>query len=239
MTRMGKDHPLLETWRLEALATVHVKEGNSREALAAFERALSLMEKTRGRDNLDYAGALMNKGVTVFDTKRPQEANGLYQQSAQLAAKVGGPEHPQVAMALANSAEALNTLHRYDEARSTALQALRTMRKAGTSKLHEGFVLSNVGEASLATGRPRDAAAEFEEAFRLLGDDPTPLREAARFGLARALWEATETRPRALALAREAAAAYNHLHIPDEAAKVERWLKGRAPRVPLKMASRH
>ncbi len=104
--------------------------------------------------------------------------------------------------------------------------ALRTLRKAGTSKLHEGFVLSNVGEASLATGRPRDAVAEFEEAFRLLGDDATPLREAARFGLARALWESAETRPRALALAREAAAAYDHLHIPDEAAKVRSLVDG-------------
>ncbi len=50
MTRMGNDHPILETWRLEALATVHVKEGNTREALATFELALRLMEKTRGRE---------------------------------------------------------------------------------------------------------------------------------------------------------------------------------------------
>ena len=239
MTRMGKDHPILETWRLSALAAVHGKEGNTREALDAMERALTLMEKAQGRDSLDYATALMNKGVSLFDMKRFEDANDHYQRAAQLAAKVGGPNHPLVAMALANSAETLNSLRRHGEARSTALEALRIWRGAGTSKLNEGFVLINVGEASLATGRPRDAATEFDEALRLFHDDATPLREAARFGLARALWESAETRPRALALAREAAAAYDHLHIPDEAAKVDRWLKDHAPSVPPKVASRH
>ena len=50
MAKMGKDHPVLETWRLEALAGVYDKEGNTREALEAIERALGLMEKTPGAD---------------------------------------------------------------------------------------------------------------------------------------------------------------------------------------------
>ena len=228
MKRMGKDHPILETWRLQALAVVYEKEGNTREAVQTIELAQSLMEKAQGREHLDYVTALMNEGVILINAKRFEEAQGYYEQAAQLAAKVGGANHPLVAMILANSAEALNLLHRYDDARTAAREALRVWRRAGSSKLYEGFALSMLGESSLGAGRPRDAAVEFEEALGLLRDDPTPIREAARFGLARALWESAETRPRALGLARETEAAYQRLHISGEATNVASWLKARA-----------
>jgi tetratricopeptide (TPR) repeat protein len=230
MKRMGKDHAILETWRLQALAVVHDKEGSTREALATIELAQSLMEKAQGREHHDYVTALMNEGVILVNAKRFEEAQGYYQRAAQLAAKVVGPNHPLVAMILANSAEALNSLHRYDQARSAGREALRVWRRSGSSKLYQGFALTTLGESSLGAGRPRDAAVEFEEALGLLRDDPTPIREAARFGLARALWESAETRPRALGLARETEAAYQRLHISGEAANVASWLKGRAGR---------
>jgi len=228
MKRMSKDHPILETWRLQALAVVYDREGNAREALATIELAQSLMEKTQGREHLDYVTALMNEGVILINGKRFAEAQAYYDRAAQLAAKVAGPNHPLVALILANSAEALNLLHRYDDARSAAREALRVWRRAGSSKLYEGFALSTLGESSLGAGRSREAANEFEEALSLLRDDPTPIREAARFGLARALWQSAATRPRALGLARETEAAYQRLHIAGEAANVATWLKAHA-----------
>ena len=238
MTRMGKDHPILEAWRLSALSDVYDKEGNTRDALAAIEQSRSLTEKAQGREHLDYGTALMNEGVILLDAKRFEEAQDRYRRAAQMMAEVGGPNHPMVALALANSAEALNLLHRYDEARAAAREALRVWRRAGSSKLYQGFALTSVGEASLGAGRARDAVTEFEEALGLLRDDSSPLREAARFGLARALWEVGQTRPRALVLARDAGDGYQVLRMPDEVASVARWLKERAGRVPLKMASR-
>ena len=170
----------------------------------------------------------MNEGVILLNGKRFAEAEDYYRRAAQLAAKAGGRNHPLVAMSLANNAEVLNLLRRYEEARAAGLEALRIYRTAGTSKVQDAFALSNVGEASLGMGRPRDAATEFEQALTLLHDDPTPIREAARFGLARAMWESAPTRPRALALAREAEVAYQLLHMPSDAADVERWLNAHA-----------
>jgi tetratricopeptide (TPR) repeat protein len=230
MKRMGKDHPILEAWRLQSLAVVYDKEGNTHQALATIELAQSLMEKAQGREHLDYVTAVMNEGLILLNAKRFDEAQTYYQRAAQLASKVGGPDHPLRAMILANSAEGLNVLHRYDEARSAGREALRVLRRARSSKLYEGFALTMLGESSLGARRPRDAAVEFEEALGLLRDDPTPIREAARFGLARALWESADTRPRALGLARETEAAYQRLHIPGEAAHVANWMKARAGR---------
>jgi tetratricopeptide (TPR) repeat protein len=233
----GKDHPILETWRLQALATVYEKEGNTTEALRASEQALSLIEKAQGREHLDYAIGLVNKGEVLSTMKRLEEAENYYQRAVQVATKVGGPNHPLVAMALANSAEVLNGLHRFDEARAAAEGSLRIWRRAKSSRFLQGFTLLNLAEAHLGDKRSRDAAATFEEALGLLRDDTTPYPETARFGLARALWESQEAgRPRAIELAREAEAGYRRLGLQSAAANVSAWLNAHPRRLTRKIA---
>jgi len=226
MQGMSGDHPVLETWRLGALAVVSNKEGQIDNALDAIGRALKLIEKTQGIEHLDYASALTVLGTILQDRKRSQEALNVYQRAAELAAKVAGHDHPLVALAMADSAESLNELHRYAEAQPAAEKALRIWRRTGSSTFYQGFALTILGEALMGAGRPRQAAARLEEALGLLQGDPTPYRHAVQFVLARALAAAPETRPRALVLAREAKAGYQQSgNSAAEVTKIDDWLR--------------
>jgi tetratricopeptide (TPR) repeat protein/tRNA A-37 threonylcarbamoyl transferase component Bud32 len=226
MRGMNDDHRVLETWRLEALAVIYDKEGETDKAHATIERALTLMEKTQGSEHLDYANALNILGLAYFEEKRFEEAVNAYRRSARTASKVGGVDHPIAALALANAAESLNILRRYDEARGDAEEALRIWRRAGSAAMNQAFALTNLGEALIGQGRPREAVARLEEALRLLPADLTVVAPPARFALARALWETPEHRTRALALAREAKTGYQRLgNVAPEVARVDAWLQ--------------
>jgi tetratricopeptide (TPR) repeat protein len=224
---IGGTHPVLETWGLQALAIVYAKEGNDSKALETYEKARALIEKTQGREHIDYANMINGIGLFFVDRKRYEDALVYYRRSAELAATVGGPDHSLLALAQFNSAEALNALHRYDEARVVAEQALAIWRRTGSGTFYRACASTMLGEALLGQGRPRDAATRLEEALALFQDPgPTPYPQTARFALARALWQSPAERPRALGLAREAKAGYQKLgNLPNEVAKVDSWLQ--------------
>jgi tetratricopeptide (TPR) repeat protein len=227
MRRMGGEHSVLETWRLGALAVVSNKEGQVDKAIDTAGQALTLIEKKQGIEHIDYASALTVLGTILQDAKRYEEALTVYQRAAQLGAKVGGRDHPLVALAMADSAESLNVLHRYAEAQPAAEEAFRIWRRSRSSTFYQGYALSMLGEALIGQGRSREAAARLEESLVLLGSDPSPYRHAVQFALARALAASPETRPRALALAREAKAGYRQSGSPpSESAKIDDWLRG-------------
>jgi len=227
------DHPLLETWRLKSLAVVFNKEGDIDQALSTIARGLTLVEKAQGIEHLDYASGLTVLGTILQDDKRFQEALDVYKRAADIFAKVGGRDHPLVALATVDTAETLNQLHRYAEAHPAAEEALRIWRRSRSSTFYQGYTLMTLGEALMGEGRPREAAARQEEALALLQSDPTPFQHAARFQLARALAASPETRPRALALAREAKAGYRQSgNAASEIAKIDDWLRTTAQRPP-------
>jgi tetratricopeptide (TPR) repeat protein len=224
MQGMASEHPVLETWRLQALAVVYEKEHDLARALDSARGALSLVEKTQGREHVDYAIALMTVATILVDTVQLDDALTYYQTAAERAKALVGPDSTVLAMIEANRAETLNKLHRYDEARTAALVALRIWHRAGATGLYEGFALTNLGEALLGAGRPDEAAAEFEKALVLLNHDSTAVPEATRFGLARALWQSHGSQHRALTLARGARAGYQRFGDQARIAEVDAWL---------------
>jgi serine/threonine-protein kinase len=229
MQGMNRTNPVLETWRLLALAAVYAKEGNDTKALETYERARTLIEKTQGTEHVDYANIHNNIGVFLADRKRYDEALRYYQRAVQVAETVSGPRHPMVGLAAFNSAETLNRLHRHDEAREAAGRALAIWRHTGAGPFFQACALTMLGEALLGQGHSREAAASLAEAVALYGADRSSAYPSeARFVLARALWASPAERPRALSLAREARAGYER--VADQAAEVaeiDAWLRER------------
>jgi tetratricopeptide (TPR) repeat protein len=227
MEGMGNANPQLESWRVQALAIVNAKEGNSEKAFEAFKQALALIEKVQGVDHADYANIHNNIGVFLLESGRYDEALTYLERAARLAAGSIGPEHSVVALSVFNSAEALNRLHRYNEARSAAERALAIWRRNGASPYFVAAALTMLGEALVGQGNSREAAARAAEAVQLYGNDlSTSYPHEARFVLARALWSSPADRPRALELAREAGAGYRRAgKLPADVAKVDAWLQ--------------
>jgi tetratricopeptide (TPR) repeat protein len=226
---MSGSHAVLESWRLQALGYIYGKEGRGPEALDTLERARSLIEKTQGTRHLDYAIVLNNIGLTLVDMKRYADALDYYRRAIDLTAKVGRAEHAEVATWSLNMAEALNALHRHDEARAAAERTLAIWQRSGTSRVYRAIALTMLGEAVMEQGHPREAATRLREALDLFQDERlSPYAYEARFALARALWGSSGERRQALALARDASAGYQRLgNHPDELAQVNAWLRAR------------
>jgi tetratricopeptide (TPR) repeat protein len=227
---LTRPHPVLETWRLDALASVLEKEGNGNEALEALHQAKDLVEKTQGTEHPDYAKFLTTIGVTLEAQRRFPEALASYREAEEVAVKVLGPAHSLVGLAVADQAGVLNELHRYGEARTTCERALEIWRRAGSSSFYEGWTLMLLGESSLGLGRPADAVAPLERASALLKDDPSTFPYQIRFALARALGGSPNERPRAVALAREALTGYQRL-APNtpKISEIDTWLRAHGP----------
>jgi tetratricopeptide (TPR) repeat protein len=232
---MSRPHPVLDTWRLSALAEIYDKEGKGDQALESFEQARKLMERTQGTDDPDYGILLNNIGVMLAGHRRFEKALAYYRQGESVWNRTLGREHTRVGLTLGNEAEALNALQRHDEARAVSERALAIWRRAGSSSFHVAWALTSLGEALLGLGRPREAAPRLEEAGTLFGDDHSSYPQEARFALARALWTRPDQRARALTLAREARAGYQHLgSAATEVAAVDDWLRGHDRTLPRK-----
>jgi tetratricopeptide (TPR) repeat protein len=226
MQRVSGNHPVLESWRLAALARVYQKEGRPDLALETAEKRRALTEKTLGTASLDYVRALNDIGIALNDNRRFEEASSYYRRAAQLALKVGGPNNDMAGLCFANAAEALNGFGRYAEAEDVVERALGIYRRVGTSAFLKGYALTMLGQSLLGQDRIRDAAASLEEALDLLKDGPTIYTPTVRFALARTLWTSPGSRPRALALAREAKAGYERFgKLAPDLPKVDAWLR--------------
>jgi len=226
MQRMSADHPALESWRLQALATVYSKEGNVEAAVASGRSALALIETLFGREHWDYWVALSAMGQVLFDARRYAEAVDVLRGATEIATTFGGLVTPLGALLRADAAEPLIALGRYTEARAEAQQALEIWRNVGASAFYQAFGLAMLGEALLGEGRAREAAVPLEQTLSLMGDSSLPYVHGARFALARALWESPPQRPRARLLARQARGGYERAgNRGPDLAQVDAWLR--------------
>jgi serine/threonine-protein kinase len=222
----GMRHPpwTLESWRLKALALVREKEGDVSGALDSCQRARELIEKNQGVENLEYAILINNIGAILAGQRRFSEALPYYRQAEQISIRNLG-EHVFGGLALVNQSEALNGLTRHDEARVAALRAFDIFQRGDSARFYQAVALTMLGEALAGLGRKAEAEAQLEKAIGVFGDDRSLYPCEARFALARSLWSRRETRPRALALGREARDAYQRLSDGKEkAAEVATWL---------------
>jgi tetratricopeptide (TPR) repeat protein len=226
MQRAPGSYPVLETWRLRALANIYVKEGETDRALETSEKARALTEKTQGTEHLDYARTLNDMGVLLSDLARFEQASDYYRRGAELALKVGGPNNATAGLCFVNAAETLNALGRYAEAETAAEKALGIYHRVGTTPLMKGYALTMLGQSLLARERFAAAAAPLQEAFDLLKDGSTIYTPTVQFALARTLWASPESRPRALALAREAKTGFQRFaNQAPEVTKIDAWLR--------------
>jgi tRNA A-37 threonylcarbamoyl transferase component Bud32 len=226
LDRMG-GNPRLESWLLQAEAAILCAEGRAAEGLETFERARALKVRLLGENALDVWMSSLSIGNALLLAGRLEDSRAVSASTASGFARLLGPQHPLVAEAMSNEGEALNGLHRFDDARGLFEGALSIYRGAKADPWRASFALTGLGLSFLGAKRPADAVAPLEEALRArttLGDSTDRVGET-RFALARALWARRDARDRALSLAKQARADYGKA--PNAAAKIaeiDGWL---------------
>ncbi|WP_233582473.1 tetratricopeptide repeat protein [Corallococcus sp. CA053C] len=228
---LGPDHPQVAD-ALNSLALALQYQGKREEALPLYERALSIAEKTEGRDSSTVAIIVNNIGTLLVHMGRLEEATQRFATAiSQLEASVGA-DHPTLALVLRGMGQTLSYRNQSEQA-LPYFQRAAALQTSLPDDVNGGWTgaLVDLGRTYLVLGRPREALAPLEKA--VTGWErarPRPAeRPAARYMLARALWDAKEDLPRALRLAAEARQEIGAL--PDEESSVpevrqamDRWI---------------
>ena len=187
-------------------------------------RAQAITARALGVDHPMALDGLTTIGDALLAADRVEEALVTDRDALERAERVFGPSHATVAADANNMGEVLNRLGRFSEARASFERALAVWREIGAGEFVRAYGLTGLGIAYLGEGRPGDAVPHLERAVaaRVVAKAAPSLLAESRFALARALWSRSSDRPRALALARQARAAYG----PDAkaGAEIDAWL---------------
>jgi tetratricopeptide (TPR) repeat protein len=147
--------------------------GKPKEALAAFERALSILVQKVGADSDLIATTRNGIGNVYMLEGRFDEAFGAYRQALEIFEKTLGPTHFRTVTTLNNLGVVLAEQSRFADALpyfERVLEARRTTLKETDSKLADAQ--SNVAMLLVELGRYDDALAHFEKAKEILQGYP-------------------------------------------------------------------
>ena len=158
----------------EALRLVHraqrlEREGNSRDALADYDAALTLLE--RSRPSAQHADLLRFKGTLLRELGKPSAAEPIYTRSLDMSRRL------PYAGGIAN---ALNCLAITAQRRGDVKRARRLFAEAALNAVHAGerrlfsIIEQNLGALAMVQGDLKDAQARFRlslRGFRDTGDD--------------------------------------------------------------------
>lgn len=221
---------------LGIVALAYQNQGNLREAEAFSKRAVTIYEKTKGRDDPFTAGGLNDLANIYRQQGRFAEAEPLYQRALTIDEKAKGSSHPDVATKLYNLAVLYNSQDRYEQAEGFYKRALAIFEKStsvdqsrpaqmlnalGFYQTYAGQVLN--GLASLYTNQAKYAEAEplYQRAVAILEKNKeTALLANTLHNLGRLYQqqdrdvEAEGFYKRALAI-HEKARSENHPFVPD------------------------
>jgi len=209
------------------LAMVTAATGQEAAALPLYARALAILEAALGPRHPEIALALANRAIPLANLGRHADAMRDLERALAIRIEQLGPTHRDVigVHTLMGEIEIDRGNH------EAALVHLRAALAAYDRTLRadhplRAVALAAVGRSLVATKRWREATETLERALAIwepVAPDGA-MQAAARFDLARALWETAGDRTRARGLAREA-----HAWFATDAAQqaaIATWLEG-------------
>jgi tetratricopeptide (TPR) repeat protein len=203
-----ENHPNLAN-ALNNLGNAWLALGENDRAREAYEQSLAIRRRVYGEDHPDVATSLHNLG-NVSDAMGSQaEAVTYFEKALAIREKVFGPEHPRVATTLIYLGAELSLVSRAAEGLPLLERGLAIReKKLGATSAGVALALTWLGHAHLALHNSPRALPLLERALSIYEAKGAEVEQGevfeTRFTLARALWETTGGRKRALALATEA-----------------------------------
>ncbi|HEX3758200.1 MAG TPA: tetratricopeptide repeat protein [Kofleriaceae bacterium] len=226
----GPEHPRLVAG-LVALADSLSAAGRNDEARARLIRADAIARTAFGPDSAERFYTLDDLGFVERRRGDYDAAETALQTALAITGRRMGEDSGEAATVLADLGEVYTSRGEPDRGLAFYQRALPLMEHAyGAEHRAVGDLLAGLGRTYLALHRAGDAVPVLERALRLRSGE-TPGRAAPlRFALARALWDAGRDRPRAVALARQAAGIPIRPGEGVTEAEISAWLAAHAPR---------
>ena len=137
--------------------------GNYERAEQLFQRSLTLIEQTKGKNDPGLGAPLNNLATLYYETGKYDKALPLFQRAYDLLVQTKGAEHPQTATALNNLALLYDAMNDFARAEELMKRALAIREKVlGAEHPDTAISLGNLGGLYDELGDPVRA----EEAYR-------------------------------------------------------------------------
>src|SRR5262245_27496417 len=182
------DRALHEAYKLNQEASKLFGAGKYNEALPPVQRALEILERILGPDNIGVTDALNRLAVLYAIKSEHVKAEPLYQRALLIREKALGPDHPEIAISLNNLAILYKNRGEFAKAEPLFQRALQIREKAfGPNHQEVAASLINFANLYLEKGEYTNAEPLYLRAIdinqQFLGpDDPavaTPLNNLA------------------------------------------------------------
>ena len=196
-----------ESWQVgiaqSNLASTLSQQGEVEEAIALGQRSLAIVTRSLGPSHPSVAAAEATIGISLYAEEKPALAEPHMRRA--VAITDGTVSAEEFADYLYGLADVLNAQGEHDEALALFQRALDLLSK----KHPEGdpilrMALTGVGELYVDAGKAPLGVPYLERALAMPGDEDAGATARAKFALARALYPARASRPRARTLAAEA-----------------------------------
>ena len=223
----GPDHYSL-AGVLTNLGVVASDEHRFSEALAYYERAMAITVKAYGPEHPDVVEGMVNITSVYRSLGKLQEAEASTVKTVALVTKVFGAEDMRMAATLVNFAGLQMEEHKWADALASARKALAIFTaKLGPDHPYVAFAELGIARALVELERGAEGVPHAEHALALrlsAKASPQELGEA-HFELADTLIATPRTKPRAIAEAKLALAAYAEANNADDVKETTIWLR--------------
>lgn len=168
------------------LAVMKKSERKLDEALLWHEKALEVLTKTAGPDDIDTIAAVSGLGNTYTVLGRPATGVQFLEQGYTRAKKVLGENHPETWMYGNNYSNALREIEKFEEARVIDQAAYDwRIKNLGPNDEATEISMLNLGLDWMGLKRFKEADQKFDELYqsrrKRLGDNHPATKEAAKF----------------------------------------------------------
>jgi predicted Ser/Thr protein kinase len=226
----GPDHPRQVDGLIDLAGSLNAVDRHD-EALAKLRRADDIALHAYGADSAERFYTLDNIGITEKNRGNYAAARTALESAQAIAEHALGNDSAEAGEVLADLAEVDARSGQVADSAALYERALAIVEHAlGSEHRTVADILVGLGQSYVELHRAAEAVPVLERALRLRADD-TPAKSAAvRFSLARALWDASVgDRPRAVTLARQAAATPIRAGEGVTHEQVTAWLAAHAP----------
>jgi tetratricopeptide (TPR) repeat protein len=149
---------------LISLANVYKQQEKFFEALALYQQALSIAEKTYGPVHPNIAVNLSNIGSLLTAQQKHAEAADYFRRSLEIHKRVFGPRHPRLFSAYAALTRSAYLQDRFDEAVAYATQAQSLVGELSGATIYAAAPCL-LGDALYRKGSHEEARVQHEQAL--------------------------------------------------------------------------
>jgi CHAT domain-containing protein/Flp pilus assembly protein TadD len=155
---LGVVFPQTDAGTWNNMGVQYFNQGNFAKAIECFLQVKSIIERTQGKENLDYVTLVNNLGMSYYNQGNFTKAIESFLQTKIIAEKILGKRHPGYAQILNNLGLLYNNMANFTQAESCFLEARFIYEKAvgtehpdyATTINNLGFLYNNMGDYAKA-----------------------------------------------------------------------------------------